>query len=155
MQLTGIVHSGKCLLTTIQPLILGMSLYHNLSKYAHGDGLRSSSFMFTCSDPTMLLMSCACLGNNNKWCCLHLFVPPLAQCCFFGASCLTQPSMYYGINRWAYFRERKAAPFATTSFRKGWRAYFHKIKILEQRLSMCMLWHTTAVNMQRLIYVST
>ena len=34
------------------------------------------------------LLSCACLCNNNKWCLPYLLVPPLTQCCFFGASCL-------------------------------------------------------------------
>ena len=53
--------------------------------------------------------------------CLHLLVPPLAQCCFFGASCC----MYYGINRWMYF-ERKAR-FATASFKKAGWAYFERL----------------------------
>ena len=64
--------------------------------------------------------------------CLYLLVPSPARCCFFSASCL-RDGMYCGINRWAYFQERKA-PFATTSFKKvvyfcGW-VYFQKITVL-------------------------
>ena len=37
--------------------------------------------------------------------------------------------MYYSINRWGYFQERKA-PFATTSFKKGGRmAYFRVVTV--------------------------
>ena len=34
--------------------------------------------------------------------CLSLLLHPLAQCYFFGA----HNAMYYGMNRWVYFREK-------------------------------------------------
>ena len=36
--------------------------------------------------------------------------------------------MYYSINRWGYFRERKA-PFTTTLFKKGGMAYFRVVTV--------------------------
>ena len=36
--------------------------------------------------------------------CLHLLVPPFAQCCFFSASCHNH--IYCGINGWVYFQEK-------------------------------------------------
>ena len=50
----------------------------------------------------MRLLTYAITANGV---CLHLLVPPLAQCCFFGASCLHN-SMYCSKNGWAYFREK-------------------------------------------------
>ena len=45
-------------------------------------------FMYACSDSAIPLLSCACLwlpyAITANGVCLHLFVPPLAQCCFFG-----------------------------------------------------------------------
>ena len=43
--------------------------------------------------------------------CLQLLDPPLAQCCFFGASCITACTA-------AYIGFERKAPFATISFKK-------------------------------------
>ena len=65
--------------------------------------------------------------------CLHSLVPPLAQCCFFRASCLDITAY---INRWVSFREKST--FCNSFIQKrgvvlfrGW-AYFQEIMIQEQ-----------------------
>ena len=79
------------------------------------------------------VLACATTASNV---CFHLLVPPLAQCCFFfSASCLHN-RMYCGINRWAYFRERKA-PFTTTSFKKlGGGGLFSTVDLLPQEVEV-------------------
>ena len=80
----------------------------------------------------MPLLSCTCLiCNNSKWCLLS-FVSP-SSCTVLLLHCFLFNKIACGINRWAYFRERKA-PFATTllvglAYFRGW-AYFQRIMVL-------------------------
>ena len=78
--------------------------------------------------------------------CLHLLVPPLAQYCFFGASCLTQLLVLL-TNRWAYFQEKStlASGKATTSVKKGGWAYFRGWPIFERLWYSCF----SVVNLQQ------
>ena len=46
-------------------------------------------FVWACSDSAICLLSALAYAITTNGACLHLLVPPLAQCCFFGASCLT------------------------------------------------------------------
>ena len=69
--------------------------------------------MCACSDSAMALLSCACFAITANGVCLHLLVPPLAQCCFFRASCTPCTAAY-----WIGGRTSRA------SFKKGRVVYF-------------------------------
>ena len=64
-------------------------------------------FVYACIDSAMLILLCACLCSNRKWC-TPLLVPSLFL--LHSAASLVllayHDSMYYCINRWAYFQKK-------------------------------------------------
>ena len=134
-------------------------LYHNLSRiHPWGMNLSGSSkrrwvyfrelgyFSLQIHQPhTQFTCSSICLRFCNAFChalayaitangvCLHFLVPPLAQCCFFRASCLDITAY---INRWVSFREKSTLCNSFIQKRGvvllwGW-AYFQEIMVQEQ-----------------------
>ena len=74
--------------------------YHNLSKtgvnlkcFLKEVGGQLVLFTYACNDSGMPLLSQSHTSDaiTTNGICQYLLVPPLEQCCFFGASCLTQP----------------------------------------------------------------
>ena len=93
--------------------------YHNLSKngvnlkcFLKEVGWQLVLFTYACNDSGMPLLSQSHTSDaiTTNGICQYLLVPPLEQCCFFGASCLTQPHVLQLCNNfiikwwWAYFR---------------------------------------------------
>ena len=72
-------------------------------------------FKYTCSDPAMLLLSCACLCNNSKWCLPSFFSPLytmlLLQCFLLNITAC-------GINKWGVLLREKH-PFNFIK-KRGW-----------------------------------
>ena len=89
---------------------------HIFESYVHLTHTQSSPYMCmcACSDSAMHLLSCT-------WC-LPSFVSPSSWTMMPPCILVQHNSMYCHINGWVYF-ERKA-PFAKTSLKKGWWAYF-------------------------------
>ena len=99
-------HLLKCLVHTIISQKTGVNLKCSLKKV---DG-QLVLFTYAYSNSGMPLLSHTCDAITANGICQYLLVPPLEHCCFFGASCLTQPHVLQLCNNfiikwwWAYFQ---------------------------------------------------
>ena len=133
-----IVKFRETVCQTLFEVTLQVKTYRNLSKIRPwGMNLRSSSkrevgillrvviflskicpphtrLVYPCVSEHVAILQFVMCSVNGVW--LHLLVPLLAQCCFFGALVNITNCMYYGINIGRCTFERKA-PFTTTSFK--------------------------------------